>query len=375
MEFDSTSDFDPWLFGNPSGFAVVQRSRPFGGLSTITNDNTNSFGFWESPLIRIVSEEEAAANRGVIGEEREIVGAIGPKSLYRLTMTVTSDKTDPGVVPVVRVRTSSVDFQRSDLIVATSVDDFTLSPTTQALVYEHFFSQPAGQNRFRLDFDVLNVDPFDDPDSTLTLENVTVTAFNTDNLTDEAEIQRFDLTVNRDNWIEAPAPELAVLGRPDSFTSGTTGLTIQGSLTDARPGQTIFGSWVLNSDVELVGGRLYRLTWTVTSGATITNRELLPAFRLRLNDETLKFAAETSIDSVNNTVDVPIAGSSRNYDLWVAVPQQVDGSPSILSFDYLYFERAGVGDDARLPITLTNLDIRSYAIPTIEQPAEEAPVE
>src|SRR5690606_27698559 len=116
--------------------------------------NTNAFGFWESPIF-VVGPFGSSTLSNVV----YLSGVASENALYRTTFNVRSDLEDETLVPTVRLRSSSFDFQKTDEITLSSRGNGALSPTTDARNYVQIFDQPESLNMFRLDFDVLNFEP------------------------------------------------------------------------------------------------------------------------------------------------------------------------------------------------------------------------
>lgn len=273
---------------------------------------------------------------------------------------------------MIRVRTSAESFQRSDLVVATSTQNGSFSPSTTARNYVTYFKQPANESRFRLDFDVLNVDPLDTANTVLSLENVVIEHLGVGAATNQQSVASFNFRETGANGFVAE-PEIPVIQKPAVFDS-TNGLLIRGIEPDPVRGATviyppvIFGYWGLTTAVPFEGNKLYRVRWTVNSDATAENFQALPTFRLRVNDSSLKFAALTNIDSVNTGAEVPRGGNAVSYDLWMLAPAEIAGNTWIFSFDYLYVDKSTVpgnvdNDDPTLAVILESLAIDSFDLP------------
>lgn len=348
--FNFIGGSDGWVSANPEPFARLQfENDPVAGtLSIISSNNQNSFGYWESQPVNL----EPSITR--------LPGITGPNSLYLATYTVSSSLADPNQAPVLRLRSSSLDFQRSDLIVATSVLDAAFSPTVEGRVYRQLFAQPEGSTAFRLHFDLLNFDGLDAADATLSIGAVEVLAFNAQQLGVGTLVAEYDLVEgNTEAWEVNPVNPVFAL--PATFAR-EDGLLIRG--LEAEEGSVppvIFGNWGVQSDVELVGGALYRLSWNISSEATAANINALPTFRLRVNDSTFRFAALTNIDTREQNPLAPIPGGESTYDVWFIAPGAVEGSLLNLSFDYLFERGPGIPEqDPTLSITLRRIDIHRF---------------
>ncbi len=352
FEFDNDEEgwqyFSPAMFSNPVGSYTADR------LDVQTSDNTNSFGYWESPMFQIGG---TAPPRTIL-----IGGGVGAGSLYRSTFTVSTDLADQTTVPSVRVRSSSADFQQSDALISNSESTAGFSPNSSSdYTYVQYFSQPAGQNQFRLDFDVLNVNPLDAASARLSLERATVDALDATTLTGEAAVATLDFSgANTNGFTQRDAEPF--LAAPE-FGTTADGITITGTSTPRGPEggfiPTIFGYWGAETTNTFAADRLYLLTWRVSSDGTDVAE--VPAFRLRANDGSLQLGALVNIESQGSLARIPVDGNAIEYQMWLQTPAEIAGSTWIFSFDYLYVDNTD--NDPAVTVTLENLDIVSYDVP------------
>lgn len=328
-----------------------------------TTTNKTSFAYWESPLI----SPQCAIPCPPTGESAV------PGQLYRATWTLFSDQTDPTLMPVIRLRTSAEDFARSDLVVATAYGDSSYSPTVTPRSYTQYFLQPEGEDYFRLDYDLLSFTPSAGYHVMTSLDRVTIEAPGAIDLPEGSLVRRYDFVAEGPREWTSPAPgEVREIPLPAIFNADN-GLKIQGVASPslvAGPGgvpiEVLFGYWGAETDLAIQGGTVYRLRWSVTSNAALENRAALPTFRFRVNESSLKFAALVNIDSVNQLARVPLDGVVEDYDMWFLAPPEIDGRTMILSFDYLYVNKAPTGsldvDDPTRSITLNALEITALPL-------------
>jgi hypothetical protein len=345
---------------------LPDRSDDPGAVQVITSTNVNSFAYGESPRFEVTATPDIPQP---VSEAIYIRGAVGEDSLYRSTWTVFTDQPKE-LAPVVRMRSSAWDFRQSDALVSTSIGDGSYSPTSPSMTYVQYFSQPEGQNSFRLDFDVLNVDPSDTANATVSLDTVMVEALNQADLTSGSMTLAYDFTSQATNgWIELPAEP--IITKPETYAATDEGLLIRGLEPEANrqweyyPAE-IFGYWGLTTNQAINGNTLYCIRWTVTSDADSENYDELPVIRLRVNDTSLKFSAFTNIDSVNDTVVGPYAGNPKTYELWFQTPDEISGSNFIFSFDYLYVDKPDDSidqDNPELATILRGIEVYEYAVP------------
>ncbi len=214
---------------------------------------------------------------------------------------------------------------------------------------------------FRLDFDMLNVDPMDGAIQTLSLDSVLVESLGTDSLPTGAPVATFDF-INSGNTAGFTArPQSSPFALPALYDD-TAGLLIQGVETEPLRGvtdETIFGFWGAETDIVFANFNLYQIQWTVTSSADDSSTSALPTFRLRVNDSSLKFSALTNLESIDGgAVPLPTADTPIVYNQWVQTPGPIAGNQWIFSFDYLYV--AGSGNDPTHSITVTNIEVTAY---------------
>jgi hypothetical protein len=359
VDFPFDADAEGWQFFNPSLFATVTGaySQPEQALGSTVTENTDSFAFWESPQF-VIGKPPVLDTRGVIF----IDGLIGPQSLYRSTFSVKSDLASGATAPTLRVRSSSFNFEQSDVLVVTSTGDGSLSPSTAGHVYTQYFSQPTGVDSFRLDFDVLNFDPADAANASLFLTQVTVEALGVPQVQGTV-VTEYDFVANGASGFTARNAS-PVLVTPSSYGSAN-GLSIRGLeapvTRGVAPSQTIFGYWGAETDVPIEGGKLHGITFRVRSDATAAQRATVPTFRLRVNESSLKLSAYLNIDSRDDATRVPVDGETESYTLWLLVPQELDGQKFIFSFDYLWSPESD--DDNTITLTMEGITVTSFTAP------------
>jgi hypothetical protein len=143
------------FFSVPAAFSEPVSSSPAGSLGLRSVTNTNTFGGWNSPT--------------------EI--PIWRDTIYRAQFLVRSDQTDRSIVPGIRLRLHSEDWQVSTNIVVNSTGNGERSPSTTSLEYELYFYPPQEmlsgppQNMFTA-WDILNFDPADAAQATISVDQV-----------------------------------------------------------------------------------------------------------------------------------------------------------------------------------------------------------
>lgn len=353
--FTFDNDEEGWQFFNPALFATVvgAHNHETGMLDATTQENTDSFAYWESPIFTINS----GGGRG--GSGIPITGLIGSRSLYRSTFTIVGN-VELAEAPTFRVRSSSFNFEQGDAIVVTSRGEGSLSPPSAGRDYVQYFTQPAETNSFRLDFDILNFDPSDAAAATLSLDRVVVQALEVPGAAQGTQIASivFDGSANGFTPRNGGAP----LNTPVEFSSAS-GLLIRGANPIksnkglVTPG-TIFGFWGSETNFAIEGGAIYGLTFTVRTTASSVDRANIPAFRMRMNDSSLRFSSFINIDSRSGGSRVPVDNVPETYVMFFEAPHDIHGETFILSFDYLYTPESG--DDPAIAVILDSLSITQF---------------
>jgi len=343
-----------WWFLAPESFHPSTGEYDEGGLHIDTTDNTLTFSFWESPLISPVPREQPA---GI-----SMDGDSGLAHLYRTRFHVFSGVEDRALAPTVRSRTSARSFQQADVFVATSTGNGELSPDPDGQVYSHFFTVPENEPVFRLDFDVLNFMPDNAAVDSLRLETAAVESLGFFPISVPREDAFLDFSGgNTHGWTPRTAEPL---GAP-TLIAEMDGLEI---IADPeRANEVIFGFWGSpeeNPAVVLEKGRLYRTSFFVSSRAIETNRVDLPAFRLRVNDASLRTSTYVNVESIGEESRLPRQTVQQRYDTYLYVPEESDGEPLLFSFDFLnvpqMFNNPGLG------VVLNSVRVESFDYPLDE---------
>lgn len=341
MRFDFTRDEqnDPdlaWVFQMIPAFDDTVTSgydMDQGRVITTTRTNQGAFGTWQSPIFRI-GGDPADVPEGM----RYIAGTVGDQSLYRTQWFVQGDPMVPtDQLPTVRVRSSSFDNQQTDELQITSQGDAAYSPTVEGTLYTQFFSQPDTENRFRLNYDVLNFLDSNAAVASIYLDYVTVEYLGVDALiapTTASLTQDFRGGETNGWTARSAAPALVA---PQLFANTDQGLAIRGrdSVTTGTVYEdVIFGFWGNESDARFTTNTLYRVTWTVASDGTDVME--VPTFRLRVNSFNNQFGAYKQVNSWRDQAMVPLNGTPQTYSTWLQAPTAIAGNRWIFSFDYLY---------------------------------------
>ncbi len=338
LEWDFESDAEGWFSAVPPQFAAVDLQWSLGALEIATSDNTNTFGYWQSPLFSIMPLDlmESGSN------------------LLDVQWQMSSNLADTSVSPGIRFRLSTEDFALTDALSAESTGSGALSPGEAQRTYRQIASMPASAENLRLDLDVLSFNPADAAESVLRLDRVTIAG--TEYLIDTArEELALDFTGQQANGF---TPRMAEPLAVPVFESTDGGLSMT-SQADADPEVIGFGYWGFESGLALEGGRVYRFEFEVTTDASTDQLSRIPAFRLRVNDSELQTASVLNVESTAETMgDLPPgAGDSRVYAVFLLVPDDADGRTAVMSFDWIY--APGSGNDLNIAVVLSRIGVTS----------------
>ena len=377
VAFSFDADEEGWTFGSPSldlagiGLSDVGSSNAgaVAGSLDLNTSTTKTFAFWESPRFQIVTDNDV-----VSPGSRGISGSAGADSLFRLAVNVSTDVTSKALVPTFRIRSSSWDWQQSDVLVVTSTEDLSATaleflPDAAGRTYVQHFTQPATSNEFRATVDVINFIPLDQAVATLSVNSVDVTALSRSMLSAtlvETPVASFDLTTGTNGFTSGTLTSL--FGAP-IFTADANGLGITG--VDVAPGAIgnpipnpnlviDYGVWELAATgANFVGGTVYRVDFTVASNAPTP--EVVPTFRLRTNASSQVFASYVNINSSDANSVVPTDGNPVTYSMFIETPTEIDGDFWIFAFEYIYSD--STNDSRSASIFLQNLSVTAYQAP------------
>ncbi len=306
-----------------------------------------AYGFWGSP--------------SVVPEEGN-----NPTSIVRSTWRVNSSTLDPLNLPTLRLRTSRTDYSRTDMKVITSVDNGRLSPKAGIRDYIQLISPGDNSHSYFFNFEMLHTDPSDRADLRMSLDSITSDYMPDANIGTERLIYNVDFTKSGSDpqgwYVNTIAHDF--MYEPESIYA-ENGLVIRGVEPDTRVKDAIipsrFGTWTKDTGLALKGNTIYRIRWTIASDAEQTERIRVPSFRFRANESTFRLARVLRIDSTGNLSEIPSTGEDKTHDQWILVPEEIDDSELILSFDYLYINNLRVpDDDPMIALTLKGVEIHEF---------------
>lgn len=321
-------------------------------LDLTSTSSDNNFGFWQSPLFKVVGSVGTAPEATV-----PVRGMVGESQLFRATFQVASDFANPNAMPSLRFRASTSDFHSTVENLTTSTANAANVPTAAGRLYSQVFSLPANRDQFLLYYDLLNF-----------TGDATGVTFNMPRATVEYLGPREWLSAENvllsESFLDGQTRGFATstaepLGVPAGFLASGEGLGIRGADSLSSSPAVVFGSWVGNRPgLPLSSERLYEIRWTVGTNASAAQKPNIPTFRLRVNDQTFQTSALLSINSLGNNPRLPVAGTDEVYSLWMQVPQGLVNNGLIFSFDYLYSN--SLVDDPTISLFLKKLELVEY---------------
>ncbi len=320
-----TPDGVPGVFSMPGVDA-------FGGqILLISNTNTNTFGFWQSP-------EHAFAKT--------------TNSLYQATCLVKTNLFTPAMVPTLRLRLGETNNQTVSIFVVESANTADCSPTPLGTSYQMYLLPPTSvATDLYIVFDMLNFDPDNAPYATLGLDNVIIEKRSLSDIPSFSTNETFTFDETDEGWSFATA-EPTFSAPEGRFTTGTLEIAITSN-------ENNFGFWI--SPLILVeAGKIYRVDFTVWTD--ITPKALVPVIRLRINTNNLQQSCGLVINSADNAESSPTP-AGMTYSLYFVPPESAISGPSPgikLSFDLLNFGGADVETGSLFLDTVT---IKSSNLP------------
>lgn len=331
---DYNFDEDPegWQFSGPIPPFDSALSYSFNGQLIIEpTNNTNCFGFWYSPADALTPV---------------------PDSLYRARYRLSTNVTDPEMVPSVRLRANSANEQQSNALRINSLPDGSYAPTPAGKDYDLYFV-PYADGTYYFSFDLLNFDPTDSSAGAVFMDSLVV--------------DRFPLSALSGETIEVESE----LGNWDFVTPSGVTAPIGSITTDTLTGEPIlnitatdntnnFGYWDSGFDeIVISADRFYKARFTVSSD--VPESSMVPVLRLRVNTEDLQQITLLRVNSVDGGVISPTPDGVV-YDVFVLPPAGSVGASASLSFDLGNFDPS---DDPNGTLSLHKATVFSYDVPAI----------
>jgi hypothetical protein len=313
FNFDASAE--GWTSGTAEVFAAPGWRLEAGSVRLVSANNTNTFGFWQSP------ENAVPANE---------------RYLYRARWVVTTDVTDATRVPTIRLRANAASFHQADVLTIDSVGDGGASPTPSGATYDLYFVPPANDYFCTIVFDLLNFDASDAPSAEVALESVEVERVALNTLGSPFQTWAFEFATGQETWTSGDGR--GVFSDPEFFWAG--GALVLRSATNTNT----FGYWhsaaadIITSTTPM----LYRGTFDVRTD--VTDKSRVPQMRLRFNTENLQASRTMSIESlpdgeagVGDGANSPGTANTRYDRLYFLPPANCLGGGLIVSFDMLNF--------------------------------------
>ncbi len=323
----------PGAFSRPTGVASET------GITIISTDNTNTFGYWYG-----------------VGHPVPIVS----DCLYRFRFQVSTTLTDPSQVPALRLRLNTASGEQSDLLQISSGDTGSCSPTPTGVVYDLYAYPPQrssttsmGMDVFYVSFDVLNFDPSDAATAGVSLQGVEVSRIALSNLSGSQELRAYDFKTGSEQWRYSGT--IAPFSAPLSgWASGCLQLRST-SNTDT------FGFWSSDPgevDLDTIA-KLYRGVFTVSSDQV--DRTKVACMRLRIGSEDGQAMVMKTISSPTPATQAPGPAASQ-YAVYFLPMQGILGSGLLSAFDMLNFDPT---DNPQVTLSLDQVVVETLDIPTM----------
>ncbi len=326
ISYDFPTDTQGWSFAAPPPFnAPVSGHDPMWYALTITpQDNTNSFGFWNSP-----------ATAGFTYQSN---------CYYSVLAFLNSDLTDSSLVPQLRLRVNSADAKQVDAYIITSTGSGESSPVGFFNTYQFYFipSQDVIGQEMVIAFDVLNFDPNDAASPVLGLSSMSIERHAIEDLGTGTALRTYSFDTSAENW--AFSGTIGAFSAPLSNT-GFSGLLDLTATTNTNT----FGFWASpTTDITIQDYTMYRAQFTVGSDISVGTQA--PVVRLRL------YSADNQIaHCLQKQAFTPMF--SNDYVILFRPPATVTGQGLGVSFDILNFDQNA---DPQGRISLDSVTITSY---------------
>lgn len=312
-------------------------------------DNTNTFGFWESPLFQIPGVgPDAVAAPGAIRLPADTTG----NTIFTARCWVKSNVADAGRVPQLRFRSTSASLSKSAMLVIDSQADGAVSPTPEGRRYDLWFVPSPDSLGFRLDFEMLNFNPLDDPNGSLELDTAELWRVEPWSMTGLRAEKTYTFDDGAEGWTFFAPPQFTAPG----YTVADSALVLV-----SRPGDNTFGYWTSPAAgaTMIESGRMYIARFRVASDVADKQMSKVPGFRCRIHEGSFHAGAVVAVESVTGEVS-PVVDSPREFDVYFEPPAASAGQPLILAFDMTKF---AFGDSDTAQLRLEEVTVFSAALP------------
>ncbi len=343
-----------WLVGGPAAvFTVPQFSQAGDTHGIYSAGNTNCFGyiesFFDTPITSFQPGDISKVRGIFVARFRNYVEANAKEN-----------------APTIRCRFSKLDFSQAAVTAIESVGDTSFlpeltmgipdpsnDPMKLASYYTALeFPTSAGFVTGRYSFDLLNFGGANDPSGALYLDDISYRLFYTQDLS-LIDSEVIDLTTSdRDSWNFVGPPGL--ISPINSSTSN--GLSMRAS-TNGEPAGAVFGFWEGSSTLNFMPGAIYRIEWTIATGAGVGDGLSVPTVRLRGNVDSFQVGWYLNLESTDATL-MPTSGTSKTFRSYLVCTEGTS-QPVKLAFDYLWVP--GDGNNPVIPVTLKKCTINRIA--------------
>jgi len=325
-----TDDWDS--AGAPDFFHMPDASRDGARLILHCSDNTNTFGYWYSPADQIPIE---------------------PGVIYKSTFSLSSDQTDTSKVPCIRIRFNGKNEQMADMYVINSLGDGAVSPGVGGRTYTHYFTLPSSdisvpvtESGIYISFDLVNLDPRDAKDVTLSLDWVKIESIAESDVPQGNEVLSLDFSTGVYGWSNEFA---SIFTQPEVISGPYLGLK-------AKNNKSTYGVWVSPPNaISIEANTIYAVDWNVFSDQA--DLSTVPGIRMRAGDSSNRLIIQKSVFS-NAEGDNSPDGLGRTYTLYYNPPAELAGAGLYLAFDMVNFDSTD-GSDAT--IGLRSVTVRAIS--------------
>ncbi len=298
-----------WATGGVPGVFSMPGVDAFGGqILLISNTNTDTFGFWQSP-------EHAFAKT--------------TDSLYQATCLVKTNLFTPAMVPTLRLRLGEINNQTASIFLIESANTADCSPTPLGTSYQMYLFPPTSvPTDLYIAFDMLNFDPANASYGTLSLDNIIIEKRSLSDIPSFSPVESFTFDETDEGW-SFGAAEPTFSSPEGRFTTGSLEIAITSN-------ENNFGFW-LSPLILVESGKIYRVDFTVWTD--ITPKALVPVIRLRMNTNNLQQSCGLVINSADNAESSPTP-AGMTYSLYFIPPESAITGPNPgmkFSFDLLNF--------------------------------------
>lgn len=345
VDFTFLQDSEGWISGDPvAPFDAPSHGHKDGAIFLQSENNTNTFGYWDSPLVVIPADEATE----------------GGMRLYCSYWTMYTDVEESADVPQFRTRAFRPDHSFSSVQTVESIGPADYTTDQFGRVFDQYFEQADGNNEMYFAFDLLNFNPLDDPAGLVSLGYVHISERYPPDPGEGILLGEYDFTTGDTHGF---TPRLAPPLLAPHFDNSNEGLMISGTdaiLTSERgePSTPVFGYWGMETEIEFEANRLYQICFNVGSDAEPANAINTPVVRCRVNDSTLQGSWYLNIDSTGESPRVPDENTDQMYMLWVITQPRMIGKKMIFSFDYL--RTPADGNSPLITMMLRGLSITAY---------------